>query len=233
MRELIFVAGAGEKINETMVPYTLTKAAHRRGDKITFLRYDNSIGPVNSTPGVDWSTGLAHALADGQAELIARIRRTPHVPILIGYSLGAFVISELLEKIAAGQHRDLEIDRAVLIANPRAGVEAGRVGIAGAHGRYPRGMRLYGISNYDDLICRTPLGSVLRKVPNIVAAATSEPTQWTPEKWATWLTESLMKHNYLPTLADLALAEGYFTGAHSYQYFDRKVLRDAAVRAVG
>ncbi|UAK38374.1 hypothetical protein K8O93_00815 [Gordonia bronchialis] len=232
-REIIFVAGAGEQLNSSMVPYRLTRPAHRRDDKLTILRYDNSIGPVNNTAPADWATGLDHALRDGEAELAAHIRRTPYVPVLVGYSLGAYVISSFLERMALGAYRGLEVAEAVLIANPRAGEEVGRKGIAGAHGRFPAGLPVVGISNYHDIVCRTPVSSALRKLPGLVSATTADPQDWgSLDNWLAWLAGVFVENNVAPTVADIALARGYFTGAHTSAYFDDLVLRNAVVKAL-
>lgn len=135
--------------------------------------YPASIGPANpqnNPRGVP----LLVSVLDGKVNLAAHIRDTsnPNV-IVIGYSLGAMVVSAFLEDMAAGAHylQGLQVSRVVLMSNPRRAPETpgGTYGIAGVHDDYPDGLPVVEVWNPADGITACPDGSPLRLVADGIA----------------------------------------------------------------
>lgn len=214
MTEYMILVGAGEKIDKSSVPYLLIKPYLRANDIVTFIKYPASIGPANPTPNpLDWGVGLGQSLAEGQRALRSAILGTPHVPVLVGYSLGAYVVSNYLEDRAKNKRWNEEIDRAILIANPRAKLNNGRQGIAGAHGDFG-GVKTYEITNWDDMIASTPTNSPLPKLKDFVDYVTGGMKDINLLFW------TLSKNNYFPTLNDAYLLVGYANQEqHVHAYF--------------
>lgn len=219
--EYMFLAGAGEPQNEKQLAAKVVSSFCPADTQKTFVKYRNSIGPVNETKSVlDWNVGLEFALADGKKKLAAAIRETPNVPYLIGYSLGAYVVSEFLEDYAAGKYPDRKIKGALLIASPRSVWPNGATGIAGAHGRYPLGT-VHELRNKRDMICGVQKGSPLLALPGIVAATTGEFFPSSIDSRVRWFSEGFAKIKRFPNYDDLLRIKGYVDGTeHVKSYFD-------------
>lgn len=104
----------------------------------------------------------------GVAYLAAEIRATPNRVILVGYSLGALVISDFLTLQARGLFTDCEVSAVVNLANPAraAGVSFGLpsfgYGLDGQHPQWPP-IPTYEIANPVDLITSAPANSPWRQ----------------------------------------------------------------------
>ncbi|MGV9709104.1 hypothetical protein ACWDTI_00360 [Gordonia sp. NPDC003424] len=221
-REIVLVAGCGEKLDHTMVAYNLCKQWFRPTDQIVFLKYENSIGPVNSNSNpLEFDAGLNEALKDCEERLVEYVGQTPNVPLIVGYSEGAYGLSNFLESLHAGRYPDLEVDGALLIASPRAFRRNNVEGIAGAHGAYPALPKgVWGLSNIRDGIASTPVNSVLRKLPGIVGLFTTNLPDIPNVNWMEYFIKIFVQNNFAPSLNDLKLIQGYLNGStHVSQYF--------------
>lgn len=228
-REIVLVAGCGEHIDKSMVAYNLCERWFEPTDDIVFLDYENSIGPVNSSSDpLDFDLGLNEALVNCEQNLAAHVKQTDNVPLIIGYSEGAYGVSNFLESIEAGRWPDLEVAGALLIASPRAGRRLNVEGIAGAHGPYPTlPQRIWGLSNYQDGIASTPYNSILRKLPGIVGLFTTNLPDIPNVDWGSYFMKIFVENNAVPTLNDLTLIQGYLNGTtHVTDYFQKPVLAD-------
>ncbi|QDF18895.1 lysin B [Gordonia phage SCentae] len=236
MREIVLVAGAGERIDRTMLLYRLIEPFLRPDDKVVFLRYDNSIGPVNNTgnptrPGLSLNESVRlceQAIAD-------YVRRTPHVPYILGYSLGAYGLSNFLENLKRGRYPRLEVAGAILVANPRAR-RRGRAllqGIAGAHLPFPSWFPIVELENFWDMICSTPYDSSLGSLPQVVSVLTGERFK-TPREWWDWMRSVAHKARHPLTMDDYRLFNGYARGtAHNGDYLTDPVFRREARKLLG
>lgn len=204
MTEYMILVGAGERKDETSLPYKLIQPNLKPGDTVRFINYPASIGPVNSAKN-PWGVGMDQSLAAGERALQEAVRATPNVPVLVGYSLGAYVLSNYLENRYKNKRFDEEIKYAMLIASPRASNRYGREGIAGAHGNYGDVSYLE-VSNWDDGISSTPTNSVLKKLPKLVSYITSGGREVNQIFWF------LVEYNYPPTVQDYFLLTGYMNG---------------------
>lgn len=168
MTEIFYLGGAGDT---TFIPNMLKSAEIYGNDQydIVRIRYPGSIGPINRTPNpLDWKEGLKESRDVGKARLAAAIRETKSIPIVIGYSLGAYVISDFLEEKCSGKHQDLEIAQTITIGNPRHFTG----GIAGSHRLFPKNHSHFEIAAIDDVMCRCDKNSALKKIPYFVEAVT-------------------------------------------------------------
>lgn len=241
MTEYMVLAGTGETQNLDCVPAKLLRQKYgiRSWDKITIVHYENSIGPANQRGDkLDWRVGLQQAISKGVMRLREAIRKTNSVPVLVGYSLGAYVVTEFLEGKSEGHFQYLQIRGAILIANPRAALNGQRQGIAGPHGKIPRGV--FEINNYNDMICRTPKGSFLTLVePGVMLATGIADGTMSPVSPGAMkiLNEMLIKASVTqPSLSidrELRLINGYLSGKeHVQEYFVNSVLVRAGREAV-
>ncbi|QEM41617.1 lysin B [Gordonia phage Forza] len=227
-REIFFVAGAGEQLDSSQMAYKLCRKWIKRGDIITIIKYNNSIGPVNRTPNpADFTGSLTKSKLDGIIALQRALERTRNVPIIIGYSLGAYVVSDFLERMAAGAYPGLQVGKVLLIASPRAALRATTnvIGIAGPHKPYPRNVQVFELNNINDLICSVTVGSVLTKLPGIVDVLTGEMLD-TQEEWAEWWEHQRSTGKLRPpSFRDIMLIQKYMdqTG-HVHDYFRDIVL---------
>ena len=168
MTEILYLGGAGDT---DFIPKLVRSVTQEH--VLKRVDYPGSIGPVNLTPNpYDWTEGIKESRQIGEKRLAARIQATPNVPIIIGYSLGAYVLSDFLENKARGKYPNLEIAQTITIGNPRRLTW----GIAGSHKPFPISHGIRGkhfeIAAMNDVIANCPRGSVLRKLPYFVDAVT-------------------------------------------------------------
>ena len=134
--------------------------------------YPATIGPVGGGPlGPSLNTAVRQA-ADN---LAAAIRRTPNKAGVITYSLGGLGANLLLEEMAAGQHRELEIAFVLNIANPgrRAGESIGGVangyGLHGQRGLGPTSTPVFELANPRDMITSAAADSPVRRISDAIS----------------------------------------------------------------
>lgn len=158
MIRVITVRGTGEKLND---PANMLAEVQRRLDirapgkfQFTDLAYPASVGPFNPE-GNPLGVSLQQSVSAGTAALDIELFGDTEETYVLGYSLGAYVVSELLEIIAEGHALNEHGPSFVgLLANPRRapqpGVPVPGQGIAGPHGPWPEGLRYAEIANPND-----------------------------------------------------------------------------------
>lgn len=218
----MIVRGTGETYGHNL-PRAFMAPLLRTGDVVTEADYPASIGPANAKPGT-WAAGMTRSRRVGKTNLAEAIRRTENVPVLVGYSLGAYVVSDYLEAMAAGRYPDQQVAGAILLASPRAPRVNGREGLARGHGRYPAGVPVCQVRNWRDLICNTPVDSPLMKVTGLVDLATGGLAAGFD--LVAWVLGELLRAGRLPTVTDYELVMGYANGPeHTTRYFTDPVFR--------
>lgn len=109
--------------------------------------YPASIGPANPQNSAA-GCSEQQSIDQGMRALVAAIHRSPNKVGLLGYSLGAEVVTRFLEAKARGEYPDCEVAWAANVANPLrvAGdsIDPNPVGfgINGQHGLWPGRSRL-------------------------------------------------------------------------------------------
>lgn len=213
-----------------MLRTLLSFAINLSQDKIIDLKYPASIGPVNSTPNqFDWGPGLNQSVSAGVLELQRVIEEMDDVPVIVGYSLGALVITRYLEHRYHNGLFDQEIKKVILLANPaaqkkRSGSDV-RAGICGP-GMYSGKVPIIEISNWNDMICSTPTNSVLTKLPNLISMVTGDHVNANDLFW------ELVKNPGRMTMQDYYLIQGYLSRVEHERVYLTKAWRDRFVAAV-
>lgn len=171
MIDIITCRGTGEAMNSpdnllTHVTAALNPARFRLLGEVD---YPACIGPANHA-GDPLGISEAESVTQGMASLAALIRATPNRVGLLGYSLGAELVSRFLAAKATGEYADCELALAGLVANPdRApgeSIDAAPVGfgINGAHAPWPQDIPTFTAANPADGITSCPAGSPLRNL---------------------------------------------------------------------
>ncbi len=167
MKTYLTVRGTGEKYNSTTT--MLGHVASLLGNQVEWVDVDYPASIAVFNPhGDPAGPSEAQSRSTGVANLVAEIRKTPHLVIISGYSLGALVISDFLEAKARGLYSDCLVSAVVNIANPgrRAGQSYGRpsfgYGLDGQHKHWPSGLPTYEIANPVDGITSAPASSPWR-----------------------------------------------------------------------
>ena len=222
MTEFMIVRGTGETYGNNL-PRNFLAPLLTAGDVVTEVDYPASIGPANAKPGT-WASGMSRSRNVGKHNLAEAIRRTANIPVLVGYSLGAIVVSDLLEDLAKGLGSHLQVAGAVMLASPRAPRVNGREGLARAHGPYPAGLPVAEVRNWRDMICNTPSDSPLMKLTGLVDLLTGGPADGMDVP--AWILGELLRVGRVPTLTDYELIMGYAKGPeHTGRYFTDPVFR--------
>lgn len=183
-----FVGGAGEHPNRTQLGYLLLqKAGVLKGNIVVhFINYPASIGPVNLTPNpVDFQENARQSIGAGVRELQRAEQniRPGDRCFLVGYSLGAWVVSNFLELTATNGYAIPELKAAITIGSPRRLATPTGGGIAGGHGSYPSNVKHIEVSNWDDIVSNTPPRSWLRNLPFIEEVLTTGQYEGTRKSW--------------------------------------------------
>jgi hypothetical protein len=233
--DLITVRGTGEPQDgaDTMLTLVTSKLDPARFHFLADCVYPASIGVANQTfnptgPSEDQS------VAAGIANIATLIRSTSNQVGLLGYSLGAEVVSKFLEAQAAGQYSDCQLAFSACVANPLR-----RVG--DSIDPNPQGYGINGMmqceppnphfecANPNDGITSCPADSPLRDIADAVSAfglaAIGGWSQdlvnrllerrWQPANWGNILHPVKTWETY-QTAADLV--GGYLTGQHTTVY---------------
>ncbi|MFJ4652710.1 PE-PPE domain-containing protein [Nocardia sp. NPDC088792] len=169
--------GTGEQRNS---PGNMLAAVTGRLDPAKYVigpdvDYPASIGPANPQ-AVLGGCSEEQSISDGIHALVDAIRATPNRVGLLGYSLGAEVVTRFLEAKARGEYADCEIAWAANVANPlrREGdsIDPRPVGygINGPHGPWPAGIPTWEAANPNDGITSCPADSPLRTLADTVSA---------------------------------------------------------------
>jgi hypothetical protein len=169
--------GTGEPLGS---PNNMLAAVTGKLDPATYpigpdVDYPASIGPANPQASI---TGCSEqqSIEHGITALAAAIRRTANPVGVLGYSLGAEVVTGFLEAKARGEYPDCELVWAANIANPlrREGdsIDPNPVGfgINGQHGDWPKDIFTWEVANPGDGIASCPADSPLRGLADTVSA---------------------------------------------------------------
>lgn len=155
-RRIFWLGGAGDS---RFIPAMLGGL----GYEMAHVPYNNSIGPISQ--GDPWGDYRSN-LADGEAKLAKAVRSAWDVPVVAGYSFGAYAVSNFMDRYATGYYRDLFVAGALTFGNPRRP----GTGIAGSHSMWK--VPYLDITAPDDVISNCPPGSALRRIPHFVEAVT-------------------------------------------------------------
>lgn len=170
----------------------------------------------------------------GVANLAAMMRSTPHVVVVLGYSLGAELVTAFNEAQAAGLHRDCEVAATACVANPRrrAGDSIDPApawfGINGEHAAFPNRPH-FEAANPRDAITNCPPNSPLRGLADVMSAfgfaeigAWSQDMvdrmlqrRWQPAGWGDIMHPVKTWEMYQQAANDV---RGYLTGEHTAAY---------------
>lgn len=168
--------------------------------------YPASIGPVNPQRGLNGCSEL-QSIDFGVLALVAEIQSTPNKVGILGYSLGAEVVTRFLEAKARGDYPDCEVAWAANIANPLriAGDSIDPnptgFGINGPHGPWPADIPAWEVANPADAITSCPADSPLRTLADTVSAFSFAAlggwttnlanrlrgNRWQPDRFGWWL----------------------------------------------
>lgn len=224
MREIFFVSGTSEvskNVKDTLA-YKLCLPWIKKDDRCVGIDYPASIGIANTTPNpTDVLQSAKQSRKLAVIELVRAIRATNEVPFLVGYSLGAWAVTDFLEAKARGEYKDCFIAGAILIANPRNGAPSvfGH-GIAGKHAPFTPGLKVLELNNFRDGICCTPAKSALRIFPYLGEVFTFDVDEDTRKAYRDLIFAKWKQEVALPTLHDVFLLQGYIDGkAHTVEYF--------------
>ncbi|MFX0581191.1 PE-PPE domain-containing protein [Nocardia nepalensis] len=199
--------------------------------------YPADVGPANAAHGLG-GCSEQQSIQLGVRALAQAIRDTPNQVGVLGYSLGAEVVTRFLEAKAGGEYSDCELVWAANIANPlrREGdsLHANPVGfgINGQHGPWPDDVLTFEVANPADGITSCPADSPLRTLADSVSAFSfAELGGWTMDladrlrrnRWqlATfdWWLHPLCTWSRWSQAA--AMVDGYlFGGTHTRAYQD-------------
>jgi hypothetical protein len=231
--------GTGEPLGSphnllTAVTELLDPAKYQIGPDVD---YPASIGPINPQGGVD-GCSEQQSIDRGLVALAAAIRKSPNPVGLLGYSLGAEVVTRFLEAQQRGDYPDCAVVWAANIANPlrRQGdsIDPGQVGfgINGQRGPWPDHVFTFEVANPADGITSCPADSPLRTLADAASAfsfaalggwsldlaARIRRNRWQPDSFGWWL-HPLRTWNLWSRAADLMA--GYLVGGtHNTAYLD-------------
>lgn len=190
--------------------------------------YPASIGPANPQ-GSALGCSEQQSIDQGLTALVAAIGDTPNKVGLLGYSLGAEVVTRFLEAKARGEYPDCAVEWAATIANPlrREGdsidPNPAGFGINGQHAAWPADIRTWEVANPDDGITSCPPDSPLRTLADTVSAFSfaqlggwtadlitrMRENRWQPDTFGWWL-HPVRTWQLWDRAADLM--QGYLTG---------------------
>ena len=146
------------------------------------VNYPASYGAFLPFPN---SPDFSVSVEQGVTALVAAIRATENIAVLIGYSQGSTVITRLLERIERGEFADLEIAGVVLVANPMRAlgdsvdITAPGYGISGEHDDFPDHIPVWEIAHPKDPITSLSKSSPLRSFGDVTRKfSITNPLAW-------------------------------------------------------
>ncbi|MFE2956572.1 PE-PPE domain-containing protein [Nocardia tengchongensis] len=169
--------GTGEQLGS---PDNMLSAVTRQLDPAIYeigpdIDYPAAIGPGNPQHN-PFSCTEQQSISQGVAALVKAIHATPNRVGILGYSLGAEVVTRFLEAKARGEYPDCEVEWAATIANPmrREGdsIDPNPVGfgISGQHATWPDEIPTWEVAHPADGITSCPPDSPLRTLADTVSA---------------------------------------------------------------
>lgn len=235
MIDIITCRGCGEPYNgaHNMLTLVTAKLDPAKFHVLADVSYPASIGFANQTfnpvgPSEDESVKI------GMESIASLTRSTDNKVGLLGYSLGAEVVSKFLEAQAAGEYADCEIAISACMANPlrREGdsidAQPYGFGINGQMAADPKHPH-FECANPADGITSSPADSPLRSLADVVSAFGLSQIggwgedlvhrmlerRWQPVTWGWWQHPVKTWDLYEEAAAEI---RGYLTGAHTLQY---------------
>ena len=200
MIDVFTVRGTGERFTGPRLLDDVTRRLDPNRFQYTEIAYPASVGAANAERS-PFGPSLNRSLTVGKYALADAVQRTPNRAGLLGYSLGAYVISEFLEDLHAGAPytQGCEIMFVATVANPRLapGPSNPGYGIAGEHRTWPS-IRRFEIFNPNDAICCCPDRSPLRSLSDALDAFSfAEAGGWSAD-----LADRLRRGRWQPTSVD-------------------------------
>ncbi|WP_327139350.1 PE-PPE domain-containing protein [Nocardia sp. NBC_01327] len=139
------------------------------------------------------------SVREGIINLANLIRSTPNTVGVLGYSLGALVVSGFLEAKARGEYADCEVAWVGTVANPARAQDSSidpqpfGFGVAGQHGPWPA-IPVWEAANPADVITSCPSDSPLRTFADGISAFSLADTGG----WTTDLIDRVRTHRWQP-----------------------------------
>ncbi|PSR68616.1 PE-PPE domain-containing protein [Nocardia sp. MDA0666] len=169
--------GTGEPLGS---PANMLAAVTRQLDPAIYeigpdIDYPAAIGPANPRHGVG-GCSEQQSIDQGITALVRAIHATPNRVGLLGYSLGAEVVTRFLEAKARGEYADCELAWAANLANPLRmrgdSIDPNPVGfgINGQRRPWPDEFPTWEVANPADGITSCPPDSPLRTLADTVSA---------------------------------------------------------------
>lgn len=230
MIDVFTLRGTSERFNGSQFLDDVTRRLDPNRFQRTEIAYPASVGAANFELN-PFGPSLNRSLTVGKYALADAVQRTPNRVGLLGYSLGAYVISSFLEDLYAGAPytRGCEIMFVATVANPRLAPGPGipGYGIAGAHRTWPS-VRRFEAFNPNDCICCCPDRSPLRGISDALDAFSfAEAGGWSADladrlrrgRWqltAEWWRDPVGTYRAYQEAA--RLMGGYLTGEHNTTY---------------
>lgn len=195
--------------------------------------YPASVGVANEGFRIT-APSEADSIRIGVTNLATMIRSTPNVVVVLGYSLGAELVTKFNEAQSAGMYPECEIAATACVANPQRKegdsidpAPAG-YGINGEHAAFPDRPH-FEAANPRDAITSCPPGSPLRGLADVMSAfgfaeigAWSQDLvdrmlqrRWQPAGWGDIMHPVKTWEMYQQAANDI---RGYLTGQHTVQY---------------
>ncbi|WP_067671853.1 PE-PPE domain-containing protein [Nocardia miyunensis] len=235
MIDVITCRGTGEPQGSpnNMLTQVTRQLDPRRYRVLGDVVYPASVGVANEGFRIN-GPSEADSIRIGIANLATMIRSTPNMVVLLGYSLGAELVTKFSEAQARGLYSDCEIAATACVANPqrRAGdsidpVPAG-FGINGERGVFPDRPH-FEAANPRDAITSCAPGSPLRALADVMSAfglamigAWSKDLlnrmlqrRWQPAGWGDIMHPVKTWEMYQQAADDV---RGYLTGQHTTAY---------------
>ncbi|AHH16604.1 hypothetical protein NONO_c18040 [Nocardia nova SH22a] len=184
MIDIITVRGTGEPMNGpgNMLTNVVEHLDPWRFRTIGDCPFPGTVGPVGA--GVD-GPSVRRNIDIGLASAVAMVRASPNLVGIIGYSLGALIVTALRELQAQGLYLDCELAFSACVANPkrRAGDSIDPnphgYGITGERADFLPNVPHFEAANPADIITSSSAGSPLRAVADGMAAfSAAELGEW-------------------------------------------------------
>ena len=179
MIDVITCRGTGEHRNApSNMLFNVTRSLDPgRFNVLGDLDYPASVGPANET-GNPFGCSEDESIRIGVENLAGMIRATPNTVGLLGYSLGAEVVTAFREAQVRGELGDCEIAWSACVANPRRAAGdsidpySSGFGINGQRAAFATGAVHLEVANPADAITSCPQDSPLRTMADQTSAFT-------------------------------------------------------------
>lgn len=217
MTEIYYLGGAGDT---NFIPNLIRPVIGNR-HRLINVPYAGGIGPI-STVKDPWAD-IQKSLREGEFRISEAVRKTNDVPWLVGYSLGAYALSNFIDRWHQGAYLRLEIRGVITVGSPKR--PGG--GIAGNHANWHK-LRSLELTAPDDVISNTPPDSALRRIPYFVDAVTGiGPGRADVVRFMSMIFNDLAVPFWCLSNRDIELCWKYLDGSgHVNDYFKDRVYRN-------